>query len=379
MARKVSLRKIIQTLVTLVAVTGCALAMISADRQASHRKVKGVDMVVKSPSGVRFLTEDAVRIMLFNSRHIQPERLALAKLDERSMEAILRSNPWVKDAQVYTDAERMMHISVTQRVPLVRIFEEDGTSYYVDAELKTMPLSTQYTHYVPIVTGVAKLGMDSVATVVKGTIVGLVRRIGRDTFWNAQVSQIDMRTDGGFELVPVLGKQRIVIGDTARLMQKLDNLFAFYKQVQNKVGWDKYNTLDLRYEGQVVASPSLPWKAPVDRAISNMNWLNAIMENAPKNAAQLGGDAAAADDGITPVAPQISAPVPVPDKPPATMPAAPPLKKPVPQSPPKLPKLRLPQAAPKKPANGHQPLNNHTTKNTTRHNQTNASHAANKR
>lgn len=375
MARRISIRKIIQTLVTFVAVTGCALAMISADRQASRRKVKGVDMVVHSPSGVRFLTEDAVRTMLFNGRHIQPERMALAKLDERSMEAILRSNPWVKDAQVYTDAERMMHISVTQRVPLVRLFEEDGNSYYVDAELKTMPLSTQYTHYVPVVTGVAKLGLDSAAAVVKGTIVGLVRRIGRDTFWNAQVSQIDMRADGGFELVPVLGKQRIIIGDTARLQEKLDNLFAFYKQVQNKVGWDKYNTLDLRYEGQVVASPSLPWKAPVDRAISNMNWLNAIMENAPKNAAQLGGDAAAADDGINPAAPQISAPVPVPDKPPAAVPAPPPVAKPVPQAARRLPKPALPAPAKPKP----KPLNKPATKNTSRHNQTNAVHAATKR
>ncbi len=376
MARRVSIRKIVQTLVTLVAVTGCALAMISADRQAARRKVKGVGMVVHSPSGVRFLTEDAVRTMLFSGRHIQPEGLELARLDERSMEAILRANPWVRDAQVYTDAERLMHISVTQRVPLVRIFEEDGNSYYVDAELKTMPLSTKYTHYVPVVTGVAKLGLDSVATVVKGTIVGLVHFIGKDTFWNAQVSQIDMRADGGFELVPVLGKQRIIIGDTARLREKLDNLFAFYKQVQNKVGWDKYNTLDLRYQGQVVASPSLPWKAPVDRAISNMNWLNAIMENAPKNAAQLGGDASAyADSMATPPAPQVAVPKPIPDKPPAVKPALPKIVKPVPQAAHKTAKAALPAAAKGK----QKPLNKPATKNTPRHNQNTAVHAATKR
>jgi cell division protein FtsQ len=296
--RRISIRKIIQTLVTLVAVAGCALAMISADRQQAHRKVKGVQLIVKSPAGVRFLTDDAVRNMLFTSRHVDPAALTLAQVNERSMEAILRTNPWVKDAQVYTDAERIMHIILTQRVPLVRIFEEDGNSYYLDAALQAMPLSAQYTHYTPVITGVPKLGSDSGSKVVKGKIVGLVQHIKNDTFWNAQVSQIDMSRDGRFELIPVLGKQRIIVGDTSRLQQKLDNLFAFYKQVQNKVGWDKYNILDLRFEGQVVASPSLPWKAPVDRALTNINWVQAIMDNAPKQV-QLGGDAGDALDNAS--------------------------------------------------------------------------------
>jgi cell division protein FtsQ len=328
--RRISVRKIIQTLVTLVAVAGCALAMISADRQQTHRRVKGVQFVVKSLAGVHFLTDDAVRDMLFTGRHINPQSLTIAQIDERAMEAILKANPWVKDAQVYTDAEQVMHIILTQRVPAVRIFEEDGNSYYLDAALQAMPLSAQYTHYTPVITGVPKLGSDNAAKAVKGQIVGLVQHIQRDTFWAAQVSQIDMRSDGGFELIPVLGKQRIIIGDTSRIQQKLDNLFAFYQQVQNKVGWDRYNTLDLRFEGQVVASPSLSWKVPVDRALSNINWVQAIMENAPRQV-QLGGDAAAFADS-TGAATQPSALPPAPAK--SATPPAQQSSKPEPAKPP---------------------------------------------
>ena len=79
------------------------------------------------------------------------------------------------------------------------------------------------------------------------------------------------------------------------LRDKLDNLFAFYEQVQNRVGWNRYTTLDLRYKGQVVASPKLSWKVPVDRALSNINWLQAVMDNAPKQDLP-GGDAAANND-----------------------------------------------------------------------------------
>lgn len=375
-ARKISVRKIIQTLVTLVAVIGCALAMISADQRHAKKKVKAVKLVVKSPAGVHFLTEEAVERMLFTGRHISPQKLSIAHLDERSMEAILSANPWVRDAEVFTDGEQVMHITLTQRVPVVRLFETNGNSYYLDAALQAMPLSSQYTHYTPVVTGVPKLGTDSAAMAVKGQIVGLVSHIQRDTFWNAQVTQIDMRADGGFELLPVLGKQRIILGDTARVTKKLENLFAFYKQVQNKVGWDKYNTIDLRYDGQVVASPALPWKAPVDRAISNMSWLQAIMDNAPKQT-QLGGDAAAWSDSTGNVA---STPAPAPAQqvskpPPVKPPAAVLVKKPTLQAANKAPKPKLPAAVSH--AKVSKPQQH--PKNTSSHKQNTPPHAATNR
>src|SRR5690606_11264614 len=177
--RKISVRKIIQTLVTMVAVAGCTMAMLSADRQQRRRTVQDVRLKIERPGGVQFLTEDVVRNALFASRHIDPERQSLDQLDERSMEAILQSNPWVRDAQVYTDAERVMHIRVVQRVPFVRLFEEDGNSYYLDAALKSMPLSGRYVHYAPVVTGVPRLRDDSAGRELKGAIVGLVRFIGR--------------------------------------------------------------------------------------------------------------------------------------------------------------------------------------------------------
>jgi cell division protein FtsQ len=129
-----------------------------------------------------FLTESEVRDAIFNTRHINPKKVTVEKLDERSMEAILQSNPWVRTAQVYTDANRVMHVNVTQRVPVVRLFEEDGNSYYLDDALQTMPLSISYTHYAPVVTGVPHLRNDSVSTVIKGNIVGLVRSVGNASF-----------------------------------------------------------------------------------------------------------------------------------------------------------------------------------------------------
>lgn len=293
--RRISFRKILQTLITLIALSGCALALISAGNRQANRHIQALDLVVESPAGVAFLNQAMVKRMLFNDRHISPGRLSLSGINERNMESILRANPWVESAQVYTDARQILHVRIRQRVPLLRIFEIDGNSYYLDGALQTMPISGSYAHYVPIITGVPHLSNDSVSLSLKGKIAGLVRCIRKDSFWRAQVSQIDMRADGGFDLIPVLGRQRIILGDTLQMQDKLNRLFAFYHQIQNKVGWNQYKVLDLRFAGQVVASPKLSWKIPVDHALSNINWLQAIMENAPKQDLP-GGDGAVYSD-----------------------------------------------------------------------------------
>ena len=302
--RKISIRKVIQTLVTLVLLTGSAFAMIGTDKLHRNKKLTDVRLRLESPAGVRFLTLEDVRNMLFTSRHIQPLSLKVDALNERAMESILAANPWVKNAQVFTGANGIMHIILTQRVPIVRIFEEDGNSYYLDDSLQAMPLSNKYTHYTPVVTGVPHLLNDNAAMIAKGKIVGLIRFLNRHPFWNAQVSQVNMQVDGGFEFIPIVGNQKIILGDTDGIEEKLHNLMSFYNQIQNKIGWDKYTTIDLRFSGQVVASPSLPWKRPADAALTNMSWLKAIMEHAPTNANQANGD----PSGLPDSAQKISSP-----------------------------------------------------------------------
>jgi cell division protein FtsQ len=117
---------------------------------------------------------------------------------------------------------------------------------------------------------------------LRAQIVKLVKFVEQDTFWSSQVAQISVTPDLQFELTPVLGTQKIVFGDTTNMKEKFTNLFAFYKKVLNRVGWNRYDVIDLRFKNQIVASPSIPWKPPTKNAISNMDWLKSIMDEAPK-------------------------------------------------------------------------------------------------
>ncbi len=290
--RKISIRKILQVFLTVVVSAGCIIAIVSASKIEDHKMLAGIAVHIKNDKKYHFIEEKEIMDLAINNRSVDVMNTPVANLDIKTMEQVISADPWVANAQVYIDNDHVLHMYVTQRVPVVRIFGQDSRSYYMDGTLSIMPLSENYVYYTTVVTNVPELRDDSAGWALKKQILKLVNTIQADTFWSAQISQVIADTAGTFELVPVLGDQRILFGDTSAMQDKLNNLFVFYKNVLNRIGWDKYETLDLRFKGQVVASPSMPYSGPVDKAVSAMNWINSIVETEAKNDAK---DSARAD------------------------------------------------------------------------------------
>lgn len=273
--RKISIRKIIQAVLTLVLAGACITAVMSATKLHDKRTLSGVDIDIRN-SAYGFVTEEEIEQTLLRDGELGIDKTALPDINVQQMETVLLGNPYLRSAQVYIDNNAVLHAQVTQRVPLVRIFDKNGNTYYIDQHKEIMPRSLTYAHYSMVVTNAPDLGMDTTGA-IKEQILKVVNHIKQDTFWNAQVSQVIVGDDMKFEIVPVLGNQRVIIGDTSNLDKKFDNLFTFYKKVLNKVGWDRYEMLDLSYNGQLVASPAIDWKLPQDKAIRHINWVKTIL------------------------------------------------------------------------------------------------------
>lgn len=281
--RKISARKVIQVIVTLVVTVGCVIAISSASHKEIAKTLTGLDIHIKNDK-YKFVDATQVKKEVI-ANYPDVLHMPVNKVNIGAIEQKLKKNPWVANAQVYIDNKRKIHVNITQRVPVARIFEESGVSYYIDGTMSMMPVSDRYVYYTTVVTGVPPIQnnkiSDSANKSLMSQITYLVKRIERDSFWSAQVSQINMTTDRNFEIVPVLGNQRIIVGDTSRLDEKLENLLVFYKKVMARVGWDKYEVLDLRYKDQVVASPTLGGQPK--GAISELQWVETIKSKAAYN------------------------------------------------------------------------------------------------
>ena len=61
----------------------------------------------------------------------------------QQMENLLEENEWIKDAQLYFDNKDVLHVSVTERQPIARIFTTGGKTFYIDENEQRMQLSEQ--------------------------------------------------------------------------------------------------------------------------------------------------------------------------------------------------------------------------------------------
>ena len=276
--RKISVRKILQVSFTLVASVCCVVAMVSASRIDDRKVVKSVAVHLKNDKKYHFIQEQQILDLAITDRGVDVEHTPIPLLNLHGMEQAIKADPWVAGAQVYVDNEKVLQVYVTQRIPVARIFQQDSKSYYLDTTLSIMPLSASNIYYTTVITNVPELKNDSASWALRKNIITLVRTIQADTFWNAQVAEVEVDSLGQFELLPILGDQKILFGDAVNIREKLANLFSFYKNVLNRIGWDKYDVLDVRFAGQVVATPSLPYNGPVDKVVTNMNWISSIVE-----------------------------------------------------------------------------------------------------
>ncbi len=268
---KISPRKVVQVLLTLVVATCCLVAIISASKLERKQLLTNIEVHIKSNKMYHFVEEQEILDEAIYKRNVDAMHTPLGQLDLKSMEQVLKNNPWVADAQLYIDNNRVLRILITQRIPVARLFDRAGNSYYMDKTMNTMPLADNFKYYTSVITNVPVLKQDSASLWLKNQMLAMVTKIQSDSFWNAQVAQIVVDSDNTFEMLPVLGDQRIVFGDTSRMKEKFDNIYAFYKNVLNKIGWDKYETIDVRFKGQVVASPTLTYHLPVDKGTMELD------------------------------------------------------------------------------------------------------------
>lgn len=89
-------------------------------------------------------------------------------------------------------------------------------------------------------------------------LINFVRQVEDDGFWSAEIVQIvaSSASSGAMELVlvPRSGDFRIVFGEIGDAERKFDKLMRFYRDGLGRIGWNRYGTINLKYNNQVVCT-----------------------------------------------------------------------------------------------------------------------------
>jgi cell division protein FtsQ len=173
-------------------------------------------------------------------KNVPKEALALNELENA-----LKSNPLIKSAEVYVAVNGALNAKVEQKTPIARV--STNASYYIDDEGSYMPLSSNYSARVPLVTGyVEKNNLENLFKVAQ--------KVQKDDFLKKHVIEIHQNINKAIYLKLRQCKFVVQLGNVRLLDKKINNLKAFYKRSLKEQTLHDYKKVNLQFDNQVVCS-----------------------------------------------------------------------------------------------------------------------------
>jgi cell division protein FtsQ len=252
--RRYKLKKILTVSVWFILASGVVVLLVAAMSKKNTERIRGVEIKISGIQNNYFIDKSEVLKILEKVNGKRLEKVAANSLNLTAMESQLLKNDWIKKAELFFDNNKVLQVKITEREPIARIFTISGASFYIDSSLSRLPLSDKFSARLPVFTSFPTevRVLKKRDSVLLAEVKTLSEYINSHPFWMAQIDQIDISSQGDFEMIPKLGNQLIRFGDASNYEQKFNKLLAFYQQVETHIGWNKYAVLDIRFKNQVV-------------------------------------------------------------------------------------------------------------------------------
>lgn len=238
------MKKIPGILVIVVLVGYLAFSLHSLTDRPEGTLCEGIDLRIQDSLHYGLL--DEVKIMRLLERNgLNPIGQPIESLDLDSIEHVLMRHPLVLSAECYRTVGNTLKIRLHSCVPLVRVILENGSDYIVDSRGRILERSGSVLN-LPVATG--HISRDF----ARNELVEAVRTINESDFWKSQVEQIYVDELKQINIVPRVGNHLLRLGSTDNLENKLDRLKEFCIEGLNTIGWNKYSSVSVAFDGQIV-------------------------------------------------------------------------------------------------------------------------------
>lgn len=239
---------------TIVAIVVFLIAF--TERKQGSVSVQSVEVKLVNVQENHFLDEDDIlSLMQFNKSNLQGASVSQMNLKE--IEKRIKQDRFVKDADLYSDLKGNLVVKVELQRPITRIVRNDGPDAYIAEDGTVMPVSDKFTSRVVLISGSyvrELLQMENLnKSEVGKKIMEIVSLIKEDDFWKAQITQLDIDSQTRITMLPQVGDEKIEFGVPDHIEMKFKKLMIFYKEILPARGWNKYNRVNIEYEGQIIA------------------------------------------------------------------------------------------------------------------------------
>ena len=186
-----------------------------------------------------FVTNDVINNYLLDN-NLHPDSIKINDVSFKNIESLLVKHSSIKSANVYSDMQGKVYISIVQRKPIVRV-QNGKEGYYLDEDGLRMELSNEYTDRMLLVTG-------DINSVNENDLYYLSDFIIKDRFLKKQIVQIDI-SDSELLMLTQIGEQ-VEFGQIKEVGEKFEKLKLYYEKGNSQN--QEYKALNLKYKDQIV-------------------------------------------------------------------------------------------------------------------------------
>ena len=244
MSRKAIIYMVLSILLTVYLAVGITLCDIKA---AQDRSV-GVKIHLVEPENRFVKAEDALnRIREVCS---YTAGVPVYSIDLDTIESHLNkfdNIEWANVVRKYSGDSVYISVDIQAMQPVARLIDR-GESYYVNRDGKRLIADYAFRADVPVL--IAHL--DSAEQMRE--YLPLLDFVKSNKDYDNYFTSFSVARNGDIIAVPMISNHVINLGKATNLENKIRRLNCFYSAIMKKKGWEYYDTISLKWEGQVVAT-----------------------------------------------------------------------------------------------------------------------------
>jgi len=240
----------------LWSIAGAALIVlfVVAWKAKEEKKCTSIQIELVGENTAALFMDEKEILQIIHEQGVK-EGLPIGDVNLNTLEKYLQTIRWVKNVELFLDNAQSLQVKIEQRIPIARIFTASGNSFYIDKEGLQLPLKQLTVLRLPVFTNFPsdQQKLSKPDSLLLNDILHFTKAVETDSFFMAQTAQVNIATNGDFELIPSVGDHIVLIGSVENIEDKLNRLYTFYKKVWVQSGLNAYQVIDCRFDNQIVA------------------------------------------------------------------------------------------------------------------------------
>lgn len=251
-------------LVELVAFLYIIIVMAFVSNSTKVLKCTAVNVDFHNVEEFQFVERSDILTLIGQSNGPAVGKL-INQVNIQLLEDRIEQHASIATADVFRSENGILHVSVSQRNPVLRLIDGKGVGFYIDSRGCLMPLSKKHSARILVASGhfvseylpqtgfrvdtlTDKFGNKSVLN----DLFLIANFVHQDEFWSSMIEQVYVDKNQEYILVPKIGPRLVYFGNVDDYEGKFAKLKIFYNKGLKSKGWDNYRALKLQYKNQVV-------------------------------------------------------------------------------------------------------------------------------